>query len=56
MNSPVTDETPHLRMSTPEAVRQLAEVIADLIKHQQDTAEVVKELTDKVAKLEGQQP
>lgn len=41
-------------ITTGEAVRQLATIIADLIKHQQDTALVVKELTDKVAKLEQQ--
>lgn len=34
------------------AVRHLAEVLADLIQHQQETAKVVQALTDKVAKLE----
>lgn len=42
-------------ITTAEAVRQLAEVVADLIQHQKDTAKVVKALTDKVAKLEDAQ-
>ena len=42
-------------ITTSEAVRQLAEVVADLIQHQKDTAKVVKALTDKVAKLEEAQ-
>lgn len=43
-----------IQVTTGEAVRQLADIIAELIKHQQDTAQVVKQLTDKVAKLEQQ--
>ena len=39
-------------ITTAVAVRQLAEVIADLIQHQKQTAQVVQALTDKVAKLE----
>jgi hypothetical protein len=42
-------------ITTAEAVRQLAEVVADLIQHQKQTAQVVKALTDKVAKLEEAQ-
>ena len=42
-------------ITTSQAVRQLAEVVADLIQHQKQTALVVKALTDKVAKLEEAQ-
>jgi hypothetical protein len=40
------------QISTADAVRQLAEVVADLIQHQKQTALVVQALTEKVAKLE----
>jgi hypothetical protein len=43
------------QISTADAVRQLAEVVADLIQHQKQTAMVVLALTDKVAKLEEAQ-
>lgn len=46
---------PHPTITTAEAVRQLAEVVADLIQHQKQTAQVVRALTDKVAKLEQAQ-
>jgi hypothetical protein len=42
-------------ITTAEAVQQLAEVVADLIQHQKLTAQVVKALNDKVAKLEEAQ-
>ena len=42
-------------ITTSQAVWQLAEVVADLIQHQKQTAQVVKALTDKVAKLEEAQ-
>ena len=43
------------QISTADAVRQLTEVVADLIQHQKQTALVVLALTDKVAKLEDAQ-
>jgi hypothetical protein len=43
------------QISTADAVRQLTEVVADLIQHQKQTALVVKALTEKVAKLEEAQ-
>jgi hypothetical protein len=43
------------QISTADAVRQLTEVVADLIQHQKQTALVVLALTDKVAKLEEAQ-
>lgn len=44
------------QISTADAVRQLTEIIADLIQHQKQTALVVKALTEKVASLEAQKP
>ena len=38
-----------------DAVQQLAEVVADLIQHQKQTALVVQTLIDKVDKLEKSQ-
>lgn len=42
------------QISTADAVRQLTEIIADLIQHQKQTALVVQALTEKVASLEAQ--
>ena len=44
------------QISTADAVRQLTEIIADLIQHQKQTALVVKALTEKVASLEAHKP
>lgn len=44
------------QISTADAVRQLTEIIADLIQHQKQTALVVQALTEKVASLEAQKP
>jgi GTP-binding protein EngB required for normal cell division len=43
------------KISTADAVHQLAEVVADLIQHQKQTALVVQTLIDKVDKLEKTQ-
>lgn len=50
--SPMVENNQPKTITTAVAVRQLAEVIADLIQHQKQTAQVVQALTDKVAKLE----
>lgn len=42
------------QISTADAVRQLTEIVADLIQHQKQTALVVQALTEKVASLEAQ--
>lgn len=44
------------QISTADAVRQLTEIVADLIQHQKQTALVVQALTEKVASLEAQKP
>lgn len=53
--SPMIENHQTHQISTADAVRQLAEVVADLIQHQKQTAMVVLALTDKVAKLEEAQ-
>lgn len=44
------------QISTADAIRQLTEIVADLIQHQKQTALVVQALTEKVASLEAQKP
>jgi hypothetical protein len=53
--SPMIENHQTHQISTADAVRQLTEVLADLIQHQKQTALVVLALTDKVAKLEEAQ-
>lgn len=48
----INPSEPDHKISTAEAVQQLAEVVADLIQHQKQTALVVQTLIDKVDKLE----
>jgi len=50
--SPMIENHQTHQISTADAVRQLTEIVADLIQHQKQTALVVQALTEKVAMLE----
>lgn len=50
--SPMIENHQTHQISTADAVRQLTEIVADLIQHQKQTALVVQALTEKMAKLE----